>query len=185
MNKTNAMRILDKAGISYKTITYTPDDNDLSGVHIAEQTGLNPDIMFKTLVARGDNNSFAVFCIPVAAELDLKKCAAVSGNKRIELLAVKELLSITGYIRGGCSPIGMKKQFKTTINETAAAFETIIFSAGRIGYQVEVSLENLAKVIRYELKDICKIRSGKRLPKGTDFSPWRWKQVPLLLCCLL
>ena len=156
MNKTNAMRILDKAGISYKTITYTPDDNDLSGVHIAEQTGLNPDIMFKTLVARGDNNSFAVFCIPVAAELDLKKCAAVSGNKRIELLAVKELLSITGYIRGGCSPIGMKKQFPTYFDETASLYNEITVSAGVKGCQLMLSSTEVTEFVGAKLCDILR-----------------------------
>ncbi len=156
MIKTNAMRILDKAGISYEPHFYEPDDNDLSGVHIAAQTGLDPDIMFKTLVARGDNNTFAVFCIPVAAELDLKKCAAVSGNKRIELLAVKELLGITGYIRGGCSPIGMKKQFPTYFDETAALYDNITVSAGVKGCQLMLSSKEITDFIGAKLCDVIR-----------------------------
>ena len=130
MNKTNAMRQLDKAGIDYEPIEYEVDENDLSGMHIAEQTGLDPNLMFKTLVARGEKNGPLVFCIPVNAELDLKKCAKAAGDKRVELIAVKELLGLTGYIRGGCSPIGMKKKFPTYIDETAILFDKITVSAG-------------------------------------------------------
>ncbi len=153
MNKTNAMRQLDKAGIKYTEIEYEVDENDLSGVHIAEQTGLNPEIMFKTLVAKGDKG-FVVLCIPVSCELDLKKCAKVSGNKRVELVAVKELLGITGYIRGGCSPIGMKKKFPTFFDETAVLFDEITVSAGVRGCQLMLKREELLKFIEAELCEL-------------------------------
>ena len=136
MTKTNAMRILDSAKISYTTYEYEPDENDLTGVHVAEQIGLDPDYVFKTLVAKGDKTGLVVFCIPCNMELDLKKCARVSGNKKIELLPVKELLSNTGYIRGGCSPVGMKKQYPTFIDETCILFDKITVSAGVRGCQL-------------------------------------------------
>jgi len=113
---TNAMRILMKANIPFDTAEYSVDASDLSGVHAAQMMGLDPDCVFKTLVARGDKKGVSVFCIPVAEELDLKKCAAVTGDKRIEMIHVKELLGLTGYIRGGCSPIGMKKKYPTWID---------------------------------------------------------------------
>ena len=154
IQKTNAMRQLDAAGIPYEPKEYEYDESDLSGLHIAKSIGLDPDIVFKTLVARGDKTPYIVFCIPCAYELDLKKCAKATGNKRIELVAVKELLSLTGYIRGGCSPIGMKKPFPTVVDETAQLWDAIIFSAGKIGYQVEVSPENLEKMIPYTFADV-------------------------------
>ena len=138
MNKTNAMRQLDKAKISYKAIEYEVDENDLSGVHIAEQTGLDPNIMFKTLVAKGDNGP-VVFCVPGNAELDLKKCAVAAKVKRVELIAVKELLALTGYIRGGCSPVGMKKKFPTFFDETVTLYDEITVSAGVRGCQLLLS----------------------------------------------
>lgn len=152
MNKTNAMRMLDAAGITYEAKEYEYDENDLAGVHIAENLGLDPDIVFKTLVARGDKTPFAVFCIPCAYELDLKKCARVSGNKRVELLAVKELLAVTGYIRGGCSPIGMKKAFPTFIDESALLYEHITVSAGVRGCQLFLAPEPL---IRFTCATVC------------------------------
>lgn len=136
MNKTNAMRQLDKAGIAYEPIEYEVDENDLSGMHISHETGIDPQIMFKTLVARGDKKGIVVFCIPVNCELDLKKCAVAAGDKRVELIAVKELLGLTGYIRGGCSPIGMKKKFPTFFDETAILFDKITVSAGVRGCQL-------------------------------------------------
>lgn len=147
MNKTNAMRQLDKAGIDYEPIEYEVDENDLSGMHIAEQTGLDPNLMFKTLVARGEKIGPLVFCIPVNAELDLKKCAKAAGDKRVELIAVKELLGLTGYIRGGCSPIGMKKKFPTYIDETAILFDKITVSAGVRGCQLMLDREQLVGFI--------------------------------------
>ena len=154
MNKTNAMRKLDKAGIKYEPIEYAPDDSDLSGVHIAKQTGLPPEIMFKTLVARGEKRGLLVFCIPVNAELDLKKCAAVAGDKRVELVAVKELLGLTGYIRGGCSPIGMKKDFPTYFDETVILYDKITVSAGIKGCQLMLSQSELIDFIGATVADL-------------------------------
>ena len=154
MTKTNAMRILDSAKIEYIPYTYEADENDLSGVHVASQIGLNPDFVFKTLVARGDKNGLLVFCIPCAMELDLKKCARVSGDKKIELLPVKELLANTGYIRGGCSPIGMKKQYPTFIDETALLFDKITVSAGVRGCQLLLDTQKLIDLIGITAADI-------------------------------
>lgn len=148
------MRILDSARIEYTPYEYTPDDNDLTGVHIAEQIGLNPDFVFKTLVARGDKNGLLVFCIPCAMELDLKKCARVSGDKRIELLPVKDLLGNTGYIRGGCSPIGMKKLYPTFIDETCLLFDKITVSAGVKGCQLLLKPDELINLVGAIVSDI-------------------------------
>lgn len=147
MQKTNVMRMLDKAKIAYKTVTYEVDESDLSGTHIAECTGMNPDTVFKTLVAKGDRNGFCVFCIPCALEVDLKKAARVTADKKVEFLHLKDLLPTTGYIRGGCSPIGMKKKFPTFIHESAKAFDTISISGGMRGIQVILSPNALAEFI--------------------------------------
>ena len=144
--KTNAMRMLDKAKINYEAITYTVDENDLSGTHIARQVGLEFERVFKTLVAKGDKTGPVVFCIPVDKEVDLKKAAKVTGNKKIEMIHVKDLLNLTGYIRGGCSPIGMKKKFPTFINETAKNFDKITVSAGVRGCQLLIGTDDLQKV---------------------------------------
>lgn len=154
MTKTNAMRILDAAKIEYVPYEYTPDDNDLTGVHVASQIGLNPDFVFKTLVARGDRCGLSVFCIPCAMELDLKKCARVTGDKKIELLPVKELLANTGYIRGGCSPIGMKKLFPTYIDETCQLFDKITVSAGIKGCQLLLDPEKLIALLGMTVADL-------------------------------
>ena len=154
MTKTNAMRILDSAKIEYETYEYTVDENDLTGVHVAEQIGLDPDTVFKTLVAKGDKNGFSVFCIPCNMELDLKKCARVTGDKRIELLPVKELLPNTGYIRGGCSPIGMKKKFTTYIDEACLLYDKITISAGVRGCQLLLSPEKLVEVFSFNIADL-------------------------------
>ena len=151
MNKTNAMRQLDKANINYETIEYEVDENDLSGIHIAETTGMNPDIMFKTLVAKGEKSGPLVFCIPVNLELDLKKCAAAVKDKRVELIPVKELIGLTGYIRGGCSPIGMKKKFPTFFDESALLYDKITVSAGVRGCQLLIDREKLISYINAEL----------------------------------
>ncbi len=147
MQKTNVMRMLDKAKIAYKTVTYEVDESDLSGTHIAECTGMNPDTVFKTLVAKGDRNGFCVFCIPCSLEVDLKKAARVTGDKKVEFLHLKDLLPTTGYIRGGCSPIGMKKKFPTFIHESAKAFDAISISGGMRGIQVILSPLALAEFI--------------------------------------
>ena len=147
MQKTNVMRMLDKAKIAYTTVTYEVDESDLSGVHIAECTGMNPDTVFKTLVAKGDKNGFCVFCIPCALEVDLKKAARVTGDKRVEFLHLKDLLPTTGYIRGGCSPIGMKKRFPTFIHESAQKYDLISVSGGMRGLQVILSPTALAEFV--------------------------------------
>ncbi len=136
MQKTNAMRRLDAAKIPYEALQYTVDESDLSGLHIAKELNFPPERMFKTLVARGDKTGTLVFCIPVAGELDLKAAAAITGNKKIEMVHVKDLLSLTGYIRGGCSPIGMKKAFPTYVDESARNFDKITVSAGVRGIQL-------------------------------------------------
>ena len=146
IQKTNAMRLLDSAGLDYEMASYDYDESDLSGVHAAAELGVSPETVFKTLVTRGDGNAFFVFVIPVAESLDLKKAAKVSGNKRIEMIHVKEILDITGYIRGGCSPIGMKKEYPTYIDETAQLYEKIYFSAGKRGVQIILDPEELAGV---------------------------------------
>ena len=154
IQKTNVMRVLDQKKVSYEMYTYA-DTDAISGVEVATVLGQNPKQVFKTLVTVGASKKNYVFVIPVCSELNLKKAAKAVGEKSIEMIKSKELLPLTGYIHGGCSPIGMKKFFTTTIDETAMNWETIIFSAGKIGYQVDVSLEDLKKVIRIELKDIC------------------------------
>ena len=148
MQKTNAMRILDKAKIAYKTAEYPVDENDLSGTHVADSVGMPYESVFKTLVARGDKTGILVLCIPVHLELDLKKAARASGNKKLEMIAVKDLLPLTGYIRGGCSPVGMKKQYPTFLDESAMSQEEIAFSAGVRGGQIIMPPENLAEFVR-------------------------------------
>ncbi len=154
MQKTNVMRMLDKAKIEYTTVTYEVDESDLSGTHIAECTGMNPETVFKTLVAKGDKNGFCVFCIPCAEEVDLKKAAKVTGDKKVEFLHLKDLLPTTGYIRGGCSPIGMKKKFPTFIHESAQNFETIAVSGGMRGLQVLLSPVTLSEFTGAKFADL-------------------------------
>ncbi len=153
MEKTNVMRILDQKKIPYQAYCYA-DTDAISGVEVAEVLGQNPNQVFKTLVTVGASKRNYVFVIPVCEELHLKKAAKAVGEKSIEMIKSKELLPLTGYIHGGCSPIGMKKLFKTVIHSSASEFGTIIFSAGKIGYQVEVAPEDLKKVIPYEFGDI-------------------------------
>lgn len=151
--KTNVMRILDSKKIKYNHYCYV-ETGETNGEKVAGILGQNPDRVFKTLVTVGKTGANYVFVIPVNCELDLKKAARSVGEKSIEMLKAKDLLPLTGYIHGGCSPIGMKKFFKTTIHETAQNFESIFFSAGKVGYQVEVSCRDLAKVIRYQIGDV-------------------------------
>jgi Cys-tRNA(Pro)/Cys-tRNA(Cys) deacylase len=141
--KTNAMRRLDSAKIKYEIKTYIVDENDLSGIHIADQIGIPYDQCFKTLVANGDKTGPVVFCIPCHKEIDLKRAASVTGNKKIEMIHVKDLLQLTGYIRGGVSPIGMKKKFPTYIDETCLSFERITVSSGTKGAQLLLSVAEL------------------------------------------
>ena len=154
MQKTNAMRRLDAAKIPYETLTYTVDENDLSGMHIAEQLGFPPEKMFKTLVAKGDRTGPLVFCIPVACEIDLKKAATITGNKKIEMVHVKDLLALTGYIRGGCSPIGMKKAFPTYVDESALEFDEITVSSGTRGAQLLLNRAALLQFIQAKTADL-------------------------------
>ena len=142
-SKTNAMRRLDTAKIPYEVFEYVVDESDLSGKHIADEIGLPHEMVFKTLVARGDRTGPVVMCIPVDLEIDLKLAARETGNKRIEMLPVKDLLGLTGYIRGGCSPIGMKKKFPTFLDESALQHEKITVSAGVRGAQLLIAVERL------------------------------------------
>lgn len=143
MNKTNAMRLLDAAKIPYQAVEYEYDENDLGGQHVAAVTGMDPDQVFKTLVARGERKGILVFCIPVSCTLDLKKAAAVAGDKKVEMTPMKELLGLTGYIRGGCSPVGMKRKYPTFIDETALLYEEIAVSGGARGLQMVLDPESL------------------------------------------
>lgn len=143
MVKTNAMRLLDGAKIEYKAIEYSYSEDNLAGTLIADEVGLPYEQVFKTLVAKGDRTGFLVFCIPVSCEIDLKKAAQMTNNKKIEMLKVKDLLSVTGYIRGGCSPIGMKKKFPTYFDETIYLFDEISVSAGVRGCQIFINAEKL------------------------------------------
>lgn len=156
VEKTNVMRILEQAGIPYEAVGYEADENDLSGAHAAEELGVDPDIMYKTLVAKGEKKGYLVFCIPVLEELDLKKAAQAAGDKKVELLPLKELLPATGYIRGGCSPIGMKKQFPTYIEETCLLYDTVYFSAGKRGRQVALAPDAMLSLIGAGTADLIK-----------------------------
>ncbi|MDO4370620.1 MAG: Cys-tRNA(Pro) deacylase [Clostridia bacterium] len=156
MTITNVMRLLKQANIPFETGEYEVDESDLSGVHAAQMLGVDPDCVFKTLVAKGEKKGIHVFCIPVAQELDLKKCAAAAGEKKIEMIHVKDLLGLTGYVRGGCSPIGMKKKYPTTIDETAILFDQIYVSAGMRGEQVILNPETLAEFIGADFADVTK-----------------------------
>lgn len=155
-DKTNVMRVLDGKKISYESHTYEPDPA-LSGGQIAELLGEDPDHVFKTLVTQGKSGGYYVFVIPVQTELDLKKAAKAAGEKAVSMLKQKELLPLTGYVHGGCSPIGMKKQFPTFIHETAAHYEKMFVSAGKVGYQIELSPQDLTAVIRCDFADIAVI----------------------------
>ena len=150
MTRTNVMRLLDAAGIEYEAGEYEVDENDLSGSHAADMMGADHDSMFKTLVLRGEKTGYLVCCIPVDEELDLKKVAKAAGDKKVEMIHMKELLPLTGYIRGGCSPIGMKKKFPTYIEETAILYDRITVSAGQRGVQISVEPDKLAGYLEAE-----------------------------------
>lgn len=144
--KTNAMRKLDTLHISYTEHQYDASDGHIDGVAVAAKCGLDPDRVFKTLVTQGNDRNFYVFVIPVREELDLKKCAKAAQVKSVEMIHVKDLLKTTGYIRGGCSPVGMKKEFSTFFDETMVLFDTVYVSGGRIGTQIEISPDDLMRV---------------------------------------
>lgn len=154
MQKTNALRMLEKAKIPFTVVEYEVDESDLSGVHIANQTGMPAETVFKTLVTRGDRHGYAVFCIPCAKEVDLKKAAKLTGDKKIEFVHVRELLGLTGYIRGGCSPIGMKKRFPTYFDESALGYETIAVSGGARGIQILANPKQLIDFVGGVCADI-------------------------------
>lgn len=154
--KTNVMRILDQKKIPYESHAYDSTEA-ISGMEVAEVLGQNPHQVFKTLVTVGASKKNYVFVVPVCGELNLKKAAKAVGEKSIEMIKSKELLPLTGYIHGGCSPIGMKKLFPTVIHESAVECDTIIFSGGKIGFQVELTVENLKKVIPFSLDDVCDV----------------------------
>lgn len=152
--KTNAVRLLDKAKIKYELIPYEVDENDLAATHVAEQLGEDIRQVFKTLVLRGDKTGIFVCVIPGDAEVDLKKAAKISGNKSAAMIAMKELLPLTGYIRGGCSPIGMKKNFPTYMHESAQIFSSIYISAGVRGVQIKINPLELCGWLQIGLHDI-------------------------------
>lgn len=152
--KTNAVRLVQQAGIPVRESFYEFDEKDLSGVHAAQAIGMPQEQVFKTLVARGEKTGINVFCIPVCCELDLKKAAKAAGDKNMELVAVKELLGLTGYIRGGCSPVGMKKKYPTFFDETCILWEEIAVSAGARGHQMILPPEALAQLVGAKLADI-------------------------------
>ena len=152
--KTNAVRLVEQAGIPCREAFYEFDEKDLNGMHAAEALNYPPEQVFKTLVARGERTGINVFCIPVCCELDLKKAAKAAGDKNMELVAVKELLPLTGYIRGGCSPVGMKKKYPTYLDETCILWEEIAVSAGARGHQLILNPQSLAQLISAELADI-------------------------------
>ena len=157
--KTNVMRTLDRLGVPYREHFYE-GDGTLSGTDIARMLGEDPRRAFKTLVTLGKSGGHYVFMIPVSAELDLKKAAAAVHEKALEMLRAKDLLPLTGYVHGGCSPIGMKKQFPTLIHHTARGYETIMFSAGKIGCQVECALEGLQKAVPVSCADLIAARES-------------------------
>ncbi|UIO45085.1 Cys-tRNA(Pro) deacylase [Brevibacillus brevis] len=155
--KTNAMRILDKEKIAYTMLTYATDDGKIDGIAVAQKIGREESVVYKTLISQGTSKSYYVFVIPVEAELDLKKAAKAVGEKKIEMIPVKEITKVSGYIRGGCSPVGMKKLFPTVIDQRAQSLETIIVSGGNIGVQIEMAAEGLLQATKGSLADVSAI----------------------------
>lgn len=153
-SKTNAVRLVEQAGIPCRESFYEFDEQDLNGNHAARAIGMNPEQVFKTLVARGDKTGIHVFCIPVCCELDLKKAAKVAGDKNVEMVHVKELLALTGYIRGGCSPVGMKKKYPTYFDETCILWDEIAVSAGARGHQMRLPPEDLVRLVGAKTADL-------------------------------
>ena len=153
-NKTNAVRLVEQAGIPCRESFYEFDEKDLSGTHAAQAIGMPEEQVFKTLVARGARTGIHVFCIPVCCELDLKKAAKAAKDKNMELVPVKELLGLTGYIRGGCSPVGMKKKYPTFLDETCLLSDEIAVSAGERGHQLILSPQALAELVSAEIVDL-------------------------------
>ena len=154
INKTNAMRILDRAKIPYECHTYDASDGHIDGVSVAEKMGQNPDFVYKTLVTQGNSRNYFVFVVPVAAELDLKAAARSVGEKSVEMIKVADINKVTGYIRGGCSPVGMKKQFKTVADISAKELEVFFVSGGKIGLQIELNPQKLSELIGMDFASI-------------------------------
>ncbi|MGU8476684.1 Cys-tRNA(Pro) deacylase [Clostridium perfringens] len=154
--KTNAMRILDSKKVHYEMLSYESEDGKIDGISVAHKIGVDEKNVFKTLVAQGTSKELYVFVIPVAEELDLKNAAKIAGEKKVEMIPVKDILKHTGYIRGGCSPIGMKKNYKTFIHESAEDLDFIIFSAGKIGHQIKMNPKDLLNVVEGEFAFLIK-----------------------------
>lgn len=154
IEKTNAVRILDKENIKYHLIPYEVDENDLSAIHVADQLGENVEQVFKTLVLKGDKSGYFVCIIPGAKELNLKHAAQISGNKNCDMIPMKDLLSITGYIRGACSPIGMKKLFPSYIDQSCENFDYIYVSAGKRGIQIQIAPQDLVHVANLKIEKL-------------------------------
>jgi Cys-tRNA(Pro)/Cys-tRNA(Cys) deacylase len=154
--KTNAMRILDTKKINYNVLTYDSQDGKIDGISVAHNIVKDPRMVYKTLVTQGNSGNIYVFVIPVESELDLKKAAQVTGEKKVEMVPVKDMQKLTGYIRGGCSPIGMKKLYPTFIDSSASQLEYIVVSGGKIGVQIEISVEALQSVTEAVLQEVVK-----------------------------
>ena len=154
--KTNAMRLLERAGVPYEMHTYQAADGEIDGLSVAHKTGTPPEKVFKTLVTRGRSGGIYVFVLPVAQELDMKLAAKACGEKSVEMVHVKELLALTGYVRGGCSPAGMKKQYPTWLDQAALQQETILVSGGKIGTQIEAAPQALAAAIGASFAPLCR-----------------------------
>lgn len=154
--KTNAMRILDSKKVNYQMITYESKDGKIDGISVAHKIGIDVANVFKTLVAQGSSKELYVFVIPVAEELNLKEAATITGEKKVEMIHVNDIMKYTGYIRGGCSPIGQKREYKTFIHESAKELEFVIISAGKIGYQIKINPNDLISVVNGEFKFLIK-----------------------------
>lgn len=154
--KTNAMRILDRKNVHYELLTYDKKDDRIDGISVSEKIGKDERTVFKTLVVQGTSGQLYVFIIPVAEELDLKKAAKVAGEKKVDMIPVKDLVKWTGYVRGGCSPIGMKKLYPTFIDQSASSLQSIVVSGGKIGMQIELSPDDLRETIKGEFAPLVK-----------------------------
>ncbi|EOG6175763.1 TPA: Cys-tRNA(Pro) deacylase [Clostridium perfringens] len=154
--KTNAMRILDSKKVSYEMLSYESEDGKIDGISVAHKIGVDEKNVFKTLVAQGTSKDLYVFVIPVAEELDLKNAAKIAGEKKVEMIAVKDILKYTGYIRGGCSPIGLKRDYRTFIHESAKDLDFMIVSAGKIGHQIKMNPKDLVSVVEGEFAFLIK-----------------------------
>ncbi|EOU1217237.1 Cys-tRNA(Pro) deacylase [Clostridium perfringens] len=154
--KTNAMRILDSKKVSYEMLSYESEDGKIDGISVAHKIGIDEKNVFKTLVAQGTSKELYVFVIPVAEELDLKNAAKIAGEKKVEMIAVKDILKYTGYIRGGCSPIGLKRDYRTFIHESAKGLDFIIVSAGKIGHQIKLNPNDLVEVVSGKFENLIK-----------------------------